>query len=414
MNTGSPAGWAPLLRPIRQLLCCSARLGPSQLRMSETPSKPPSRQAKPGAASDLSVVAPSVAKAVGGLVPVPGVGAFVGLAADSWKEHAARARDAMRQQADQQLGEFFRYVLSAPSSMDEQVARAMMDDKDFHALLRACVADIEAEKVRVYATMARGIACGSVPKSRRRHFILWLRDLSADELETLRGAFVAKSHRLIGPQGNNSIGQSHFLKRDPITLVNLSTRGLVQDGDISDAGIAFVAACYGATDLTPASLGRQTWSGHHAGIITYELAKEVGGTGNLFDNRVDPLWERIQEGLKQAAVASSVFAIVRDNVDQARGLCSLGVLVVRAPDSIPSDCLPHLAKFAATVPTVLVDLGGAMVEVPGVRLLTRLNAATMKPPAIVDGVRELVAGMMSREIATARTADPASPEPPTR
>ena len=130
---------------------------------------------------------------------------------DLLKARRDEMSSAMREESEKRLDAFYAAMLEAPATLDEQQARAFLTDAELHALLRACVADTEAEKVRVYAALARGIATGSVAPQNRRHFILSLRDLSAEELTLPRKAYVSRTSKLIPAQGAGEVGEAEFL-----------------------------------------------------------------------------------------------------------------------------------------------------------------------------------------------------------
>jgi hypothetical protein len=363
-------------------------------------SKIPSRVPRNASDSQVGAVAPIVAKVAGESSGFPFVGPLVGALADLIEEHISRTSEAMRREQEQRLADFYADVLDAEAKMDEQVASAMIDDKDFHALLRACVADIEAEKVRAYANLARGIASGAVAQQWRRHFILSLRDLSADEIECLRRALVAHRNQLIPPHGPPSMGPGNFLRDgepgtpQAIWMSNLAGRGLIHDKKLSPAGEAFTQACYQSKDLTPASIGFRVWSGHNIAIVNYEI-----GEGALYS-----LCENLQHALRAIGVKSTVMAVVRDNEQQARLLFTMGIVVAREGTKWLSENLPALSTFAAKVPTMLVSFGD-LPEAADVPLFERLDASTMERPAILDEIRRAVLDQ-SRQMAAASPGGP--------
>lgn len=357
-------------------------------------SKIPSRVPRNAESSQVGAVAPIVAKVAAEFSSVPLVGPLVGAVADLVKEHISRTSEAMRQEQEQRLADFYADVLGAEATMDEQVASAMIDDKDFHALLRACVADIEAEKVRAYANLARAIASGAVAQQWRRHFILSLRDLSADEIECLRRAFVAHISQLIPPQGP-SMGPGDFLRAgepgtpQAIWMGNLAGRGLIHGGKLSPAGKAFTQACYQSKDLTPASIGFRVWSGHNIAIVNYEIGKEP-----LYS-----LCNNLQDALRAIGVKSTVMALMRDNEQQARLVFTMGLVVAREGTKGLRENLPALGTFAAKVPTMLVYFG-ELPEAADVPLFERMDASTMERSAILDEIRRAVLDK-SRKMAAA-------------
>lgn len=358
--------------------------------------KKPSRRAKQGAKSQVAVVAPVVAKVAGELSGVPYVGPLVGALADLVTEHIARTKEAAHQENERRLATLYAEILTNDTGMDEQVAAVMVDDEDFHALLRACLADIEAEKVRSYANLAREIASGSVAKQWRRHFILSLRELSAGELERLRGAWVAGKHQLIPAQGP-SMGQEHFL--DPghpgslqaISLNNLASRGLIHEGKLSKAGEAFAAACFRPADLTPASIGFREWSVHNIAIICYEMA----------DNSSLRLSTALQDRLRRVAAKASIIAVKRTNVQHVRMFHTMGVLLFQRRSKHLVENLQHLENFVRTVPTLLVDLSEHSADVPDVPFFMRVDGSSKDPAALVTEVCQCIAGK-SRELAAQR------------
>lgn len=273
----------------------------------------------------------------------------------------------------------------------------MVDDKDFHTLLRACVADSEAEKVGAYAQMARGIASGAVPKEWRRHFILSLRDLAADDLERLRGALIAKENRLIPAQGP-SMGQDHFLKPDApataraISIGALATRGFALEGKLSKAGATFARACLRPDQLTPSSIGYRTWSGQNFAILNYQMGKS---------REVDALADKLQDALRAQGVNSTVIAVVRTNEQQARLMFTMRILLLGDRTEGLESNLPQLASFAAKVPTMLVDAGGQAGELPELPLFGRVTGAGRSSGEVIEAILDTTAAEM-RKVAAAR------------
>lgn len=101
----------------------------------------PNRTPGPARDSEARVITPIVGKVVAELPGIPLVGPLAGALLDLFKERKDRARESIKREADARLTTFFNEMLHADATVDEQVAQAMLDDADFHALLRACVAD---------------------------------------------------------------------------------------------------------------------------------------------------------------------------------------------------------------------------------------------------------------------------------
>ncbi len=344
----------------------------------------PSRVPVKASDSEVVAVVPVLAKVAAELPGIPLLGPLVGTLADLIKEHISRTSESMRREQEDRLADFYAEMLDTESKMEEQVAAAMVDDKDFHALLRACVADIEAEKVTAYANLAKGIASGSVEKQWRRHFLLSLRDLAADELQCLQHALVASRNQLIPAQGS-TLGQTDFLQKgepgtpQSIWIRNLAARGLIHDAKLSPAGEAFTLAVFRSKDLTPESIGFRTWSGHNVAIINYEIGKEP-----LYS-----LCNTLQDELRTVGAKSTVMALLPDNQQRARRLFTMGIVVAREGTSGLRTHVPTISSFSTTVPTLLVHFG-SLPDLSNLQFVDRVDASTMNLPAIVDAVRVAV------------------------
>ena len=146
--------------------------------------KKPSRSKEAAQPSEGRAVVPVVAKVLAEIPGIPLVGPLVGSLFDLLKERTERLRASIQREQEERLAKFYGDMIDGESpALDEQVAQAMLNDKDFHAIVRACLADIEAEKTEAYASMARSFATHAVEKQWRRHFILALRDLSRPRAE---------------------------------------------------------------------------------------------------------------------------------------------------------------------------------------------------------------------------------------
>jgi len=314
----------------------------------------PNRTNPDAGAGEGRVIYPIVAKAAAEASSIPFVGTLVGALADLYKERTARLRDAMHREQEERLAKFYLQVLNGDAAMDEEVARAMLDDADFHSLVKACVADIEAEKTEAYATMARSIASGLVEKDWRRHFILALRDLAAEEIQILRRAYIAKHHDLI-PQQGSSIDDGHFLKLDAapgtrkaIALANLGAKGFVHGGKLAPAGEQFTKACWRPTQLTPSAISSRSWSGHNIAIISYELdGPSVVAFAMLLERE-----------LRKAGAKSNTVALTRDNAQHVRLFSTMAIFLSGATTSHLQVNLPQLVELSRKIPMLVVEMEG--------------------------------------------------------
>ena len=204
---------------------------------------------------------------------------------------------------------------------------------------------------------------------RQAHFILSLRDLSADELTRLRKASVAHGHKLIPSQGSGGIGAGEFLSPgqpgsfQSIHVSNLTARGYVHEGKLSPLGTTFTQAIWRPEDLTPGSLGYMTWSGHNVAIISYEIG--VPSTDKIANDLSDVL-----RGLR---CKSFIAAITRDTQHQARLVATRGVLLIGDKTDRIGGHAEALKSLLTKVPTVGVLVSPSAAVPDGVQLLGVVN-----------------------------------------
>jgi hypothetical protein len=290
-----------------------------------------------------------LAKAGAELAGAPGVGTFLDIAVGLVQGFMAKTEETMRTQREERLHAFYEKLLRSDAAMDEQVAKAMIDDRDFHALLRACVMEIEEEKVGVYATLARGIAAGNVHVSWRRHFVLALKDLSIGELQCLRMAYVANSHNVVG-QGNSSRKQTELLGKGPagslqsIQMNNLSMRGFVDAGELTELGNRFTKACWAEEKLTAKSLDWSEWSFDRFLILCYDLDDIA-----LADRAMS-----LEAELHRRRCRANVRAVLgSDGKDAPLRYNRAILLVLKEPQRILQQA-PALVDITSRIPTVAV------------------------------------------------------------
>lgn len=315
----------------------------------------------------------------GALEALPGGGVL----RDLIEARRSQIEAAMAHEQERRLSAFYASLMRDGGSMDEQVARVMLDQADFHALLRACVADIEDEKSRPYAELARSIATGAVTGSHRRHFVLALRDLSYDALTLLRSAYVAKHYSNIMPTiGSGVLGQREFLEGHSagspraIQVADLVARGLAHDAQVTELGDAFTRATWSAEDLTPGAIGLQTWSGYQVLVIDYEIG--------------DPEMDRVAQGLADALRVqhhkSSIVAITRRSMYMRGGARTLGVLLVGRKHDRIADNAVHLADLLKKVPTIAVSAVLGAGSVPALKLAGTVDVAEVGSAGLVEAV----------------------------
>lgn len=150
---------------------------------------------------------------------------------------------------------------------------------DYHALLSGCLSDIEKEKSGLYGALTRSIGLGRVDEKYKRFLIVALSQLSFQQVEMLRNAWIAKKFPLMPVSGSGNIGQEYFLKpsqEDLIGRINceaLSSRQLISEAKLTSLGDELVLSCYREHDLTVEAIGAKSWI---AGVIDIVFSDDIG------------------------------------------------------------------------------------------------------------------------------------------
>jgi hypothetical protein len=204
----------------------------------------------------------------------------------------------VRQRDEQRILQFYRAFLYRDDLPDAAVLDAEIEESNFHALLSACVSDIEEEKTMPYANLTRSIALGQVEPELRRHFILSLKDLSWEELDLLRRIYVVTKYPVI-PKRGTDFDVTQLLEYSPsdisknLAVTSLKTKGMLEEDRISFAGKSFVTACSDGDDLDPAFYDYRVWSDYTCLIL------------QLVDTKVDnSLSETLASSLRAGRINS--------------------------------------------------------------------------------------------------------------
>ena len=235
---------------------------------------------------------------------------------------------------------------------NEEVVQALIDDRDFHSLLRACVAEIEEEKVGAYAALAQKIIGKAVNRELVRHFTISLKEMTMRELDLLRQAYIAKNFKLIpkNDNGGSMVMEEEILKSgqpgnlQTITIDKLSAKGFVFKGELSATGELFTVSCTKSINLTPQAFGYKTWSDQNVAIITYDLA----------DNQVVKQSTEIESRLRKYQIKSLTVAVTRSTLQQVRIKSTAGLLLLGDDSPGLQENWQFLAEYSAKVPLVVV------------------------------------------------------------
>ncbi|KJH82091.1 hypothetical protein [Stutzerimonas stutzeri] len=189
------------------------------------------------------------------------------------KTGVGKVRDYVHARDDRRILEFHQHLLYRDEVSEEDILDGELEEANFHALMHACLSDIEDEKTIPYALLTRTIALGKIKPELRRHNILALKDIAWDHLDFLRKLYVVSKYAIIPKQGPGSVTAESILTGyvpgsiEHLAVVSLTSKGFIDGVQLSDLGKEFVKACSSSDDLTPGAYELQVWSDSKCDII---------------------------------------------------------------------------------------------------------------------------------------------------
>jgi len=179
-----------------------------------------------------------------------------------------KLRDYIHARDDRRIFEFHKKLLCRDGVVNEALLAGEIEEANYHALLNACLADIEDEKTTAYANLTSAIASAKVSSELRRYFTLALKDIAWEDLDLLKRLYVISNDSIIANAGNGTLSPVDYLEKYSegsslsLSVSTLKAKGFVNESEISEVGSLFVKACSSGDDLTPGVYGYRTWSGH--------------------------------------------------------------------------------------------------------------------------------------------------------
>lgn len=191
-----------------------------------------------------------------------------GVAYEFSKFGMGKLRNYIHARDDRRIYEFHKKLLCRDDLVDEELLAGEIEEANYHALLNACLADIEDEKTTAYANLTSAIASAKVSSELRRYFTLALKDIAWEDLDLLKRLYVINNNSIIANAGNGTLSSEDYLTKYSegdclsLSVTTLRAKGFVNEKEISDIGSLFIKACSSGDDLTPGVYSYRTWSGH--------------------------------------------------------------------------------------------------------------------------------------------------------
>ncbi len=192
---------------------------------------------------------------------------------------------------------------------------------EFGDLLQACMNDSDSSKAESYAQLTLALRFGELDKETRRHFVFSLKQLSFDDIELLRRAFIASTHEIVALVGSTIMSQADVLENKNMSAIQvLSTNTLKQLGLSSEKGITklgyeFIKATHRRVRLTPESMSLKVWQSPPVAIFTT-------ATHDCLHDKIIEEFKKIRIRCERIRIDN--FSSIEKNADKYKGLILAG------------------------------------------------------------------------------------------
>ncbi|MBJ7222728.1 MULTISPECIES: hypothetical protein [unclassified Brenneria] len=112
-----------------------------------------------------------------------------------------QAKRYVTERQEKRIVDFHAKLLKPNTTGDSGLSDACIEAVDYHALLNACLQDIEDEKTELYATLAWNAAFRNLSSIDLRFFCFSLSEMTFNDLEEMRVAYIASKFNLVPPEG---------------------------------------------------------------------------------------------------------------------------------------------------------------------------------------------------------------------
>ncbi|GKW11378.1 hypothetical protein PEC301899_16600 [Pectobacterium carotovorum subsp. carotovorum] len=188
-----------------------------------------------------------------------------------------QAKRYVTERQEKRIADFHSVLLKPSITGDIELSDAYIEVADYHALLNACLQDIEDEKTELYATLARNAVLRKISSRDLRFFCISLKEITFSDLEEMRVAYIASNFNIVPPVGAGRFEKSLSPDQSSLGLAYsrklMELRGFVEDGKINHYGENFVQTCYPNEKLLPESIQMSEWknTGSPILMLSYEL-----------------------------------------------------------------------------------------------------------------------------------------------
>ncbi|MEZ9297676.1 hypothetical protein AB4168_04140 [Vibrio splendidus] len=274
----------------------------------------------------------------------------------------------------------------------ESILKKSFDLDEYHAVLNACVQDIENEKTEIYSDLMKSLMVKGIATRYRRFFITVTKQLTFVEIELIRNLYINANYDMMTVGGTSQQVTSMLSSQDimtDITIRTLVSYGLVTDDrkGMTNLGKLYAEALFEQNKLTPDSINRQEYTNINIAILNYMIS----------DKTHDQVSRHLQDSLWSHGVKSSILALNRHSVRQAPLLFNAGVLILSDVEYDEKHFDKRaIAEFASKVPVFPLNIMPNAVNIADLGLKSPIDLTEKDTVQVRKEIYELVEGIFKR------------------
>lgn len=292
--------------------------------------------------------------------------------------------------AEQRLYAFHMRLIQGESTNEDEVVDILekpFDLDEYHALLDACVHDIENEKADIYSDLMKALLLSEITKEHRRFFITITKQLTYAELSFLRKVYINQHFDMMTVGGVPSQIASILNPKDTMTAITirkLISYGLVADDKkgLTDLGNSYVTALFKHDELTPQSIKKPAFTGLNIAIISYKIG----------DEHHDRVADYLQDALWHHNIKAGIFALQgQKSLTLPHVFFNAGVLILADTEYDEQHFDKNaLIEFAKIRPLVRLNIAPNEIEIPNLKLEGSVDLNETDPQRLRQEIYELV------------------------
>ncbi|PSV34619.1 hypothetical protein [Photobacterium sp. GB-210] len=279
---------------------------------------------------------------------------------------------------EQRLHDFHLGIVQSETNDEvnlEGILKKTFNLDEYHAVLNACVQDIENEKTEIYSVLMKSLMVKEITTRHRRFFITVTKQLTFTEIELIRKLYINSSYDLMTVGGTSqqitSILTSHDALTD-ITIRTLVSYGLVANDrkDMTSLGKLYAEVLFEENKLPPKSINRQEYTKINVAILNYMIG----------DKTHDQVSRHLHESLWSHGVKSSILALDYHSVHQAPLLFNAGVLILGDVEYDEKHFDRRaIAEFASKVPVFPLNIKPNKLKISSLGLKSSIDLKENEP-----------------------------------